>query len=127
MTYRTAILGPRLPAVALGLAAVVLSLALVPRGRELALLRMEAGDTRSAAAILEEKFAAGDHSPATIAALARARAGLGDMSGAVQLLEALIARRPRDVAALGALEQLQRASGRTEGLIRTLETLQGTA
>ena len=127
MTYRTAMHSPRLPAVALGLAAVALSLALVPRGRELALLRMEAGDTRTAAAILEEKFSAGDRSPATIAALARARAGLGDISGAAQLLETLTARRPRDAAALGALEQLQRASGRTEGLIRTLEMLQGIA
>ena len=127
MTYRTAVQNTRFPVVALSLVAVALSLALVPRGRELALLRMETGDTQRAVALLEERFVGGDRSPATIAALARARASIGDVAGAVQLLETLIARRPRDVVVLNTLEQLQRASGRTEGLIRTLEMLQVVA
>jgi tetratricopeptide (TPR) repeat protein len=127
MTYRTAVRNTRLPVVALGLAAVALSLALVPRGRELALLRMEAGDTQRAAALLEARFVGGDRSPATVAALARARVSIGDVAGAMQLLETLIAQRPRDAGALNKLEQLQRDSGRTEGLIRTLEMLQNVA
>ena len=119
--------GVRFPVLALGTVAVALSLALVPRGWELAQLSMEAGDPWRAAAILEAKVTAGDRSPATIAALARARAGTGDATGAAQLLEALVAERPRDPAALRALAEVQRTARRTDGLIRTLERLQEIA
>ncbi|MCB4825445.1 tetratricopeptide repeat protein [Roseicella aerolata] len=127
MTQPIALSGTRLPVLALGAVAVALSLALVPRGWELAQLSMEAGDPWRAVAILEAKVTAGDRSPATIAALARARAGIGDAAGAAQLLEALVAERPRDAAALGALAEVQRNAGRTGGLIRTLERLQEMA
>jgi hypothetical protein len=124
MTVRAALHGKRLPIIGLGLVAIALSLVLIPQGRELALLRMEAGDTQRAVAILEAKVAAGDRSPATIATLARALASAGDAVGAARLLEELVAERPRDRAVLEALAGFQRIAGRNDRLIRTLETLQ---
>jgi tetratricopeptide (TPR) repeat protein len=108
----------------LGLAAIALSATLIPQGRELALLRLEAGDTQRALSILEQRVADGDRSPATIGALARARANADNVSGAAQLLEGLVAVRPRDAALLNALAGFQRTAGRTEGLILTLSRLQ---
>ena len=114
----------RLPIVLLGLVAAAASLALMPRGQELAQMYLEAGDTQQALAILEARLAAGDRSSATIAAIARARAGLGDLAGAAQLLEDLLAERPRDAAVLSALADLQRRAGQTAVLIGSLERLQ---
>ncbi|MDO9711748.1 tetratricopeptide repeat protein [Paracraurococcus lichenis] len=93
----------------------------------MAQLRLEAGDPRRAVTILEARMAAGDHSPATVAALARARADAGDPVGAAQLLQALAAQRPRDAAVFTALAGLQRTIGDAEGLTRTLERLQTLA
>ncbi|MFC7688857.1 hypothetical protein ACFQY5_03685 [Paeniroseomonas aquatica] len=117
----------RLPIVLFGLAAAAASLALMPRGQELAQMHLEAGDTRQALAILEARLAAGDRSSATIAAVARARAGTGDLAGAARLLEELLAARPRDAAVLSALAELQRRAGQTEALVRSLERLQALA
>jgi predicted Zn-dependent protease len=125
---RTSVLaGPRLPVVAMGAAAIAASLMLIPSGREMALLRIEAGESYLAASILQARIAAGDRSPATMAALARALTALGDVAGAARLLEGVVADRPRDPAALEALAGFQRSAGRTEGLVRTLQALQEVA
>lgn len=125
---RTSVLaGPRLPVLAMGAAAMALSVVLIPSGREMALLRIEAGESYIAASILQARVAAGDRSPATMAALARALTALGDAAGAARLLEGYVAERPRDPAALEALAGFQRSAGRTEGLVRTLLSLQEVA
>ena len=111
----------------MGAAAMALSLMLIPSGREMALLRIEAGESYLAASILQARVAAGDRSPATMAALARALTALGDVAGAARLLEGFVAERPRDPAALEALAGFQRSAGRADGLIRTLQALQEVA
>ena len=77
------------PVFALALTAIAFSGLMVPRGRELALLALDAGDAAWARHSLEAKFAGGDRSPSTIAALAKARARTHDLAGAVALLENL--------------------------------------
>jgi predicted Zn-dependent protease len=104
--------------------AIGLTFALAPHGRELALLRIQAGDPQTAVVALEGMVAAGDRSPATLEALARALAGSGNVAAAAQLLEGLVAERPGDRAVLEALVGFQRSAGRTNELIRTLESLQ---
>lgn len=115
---------PLLPVLALGIGGVALSMVLMPRGRELALLQLSAGKTVQALSMLEARMRAGDRTLATIGALARARIDSGDMVGAARLYEDLVAERPRNAAALRALEEIQRSIGHTEGLVRTLERLQ---
>jgi len=117
----------QLPLLLMIASAAGLTVALVPRGRELALLRMEAGDSRSAVAALERLAASGDRSPATLAALSRALAETGDPAGAARLLEGLVEERPDDRAVLEALAGYQRAAGRNEKLIHTLRALQAAA
>jgi tetratricopeptide (TPR) repeat protein len=116
-----------LPMLALLALAIGLTLTLVPHGREMALLRLAAGDSRGAVAALEQMVAAGDRSPATLSALARALARTGDVAAAAQVLERLAEERPGDQAVLEALAGLQRDAGRTAGLIGTLQSLQAIA
>lgn len=116
-----------LPILALLALAAGLTLTLVPHGRELALLRLAAGDAAGAVASLERLVADGDRSPATLSALARALARTGNVAAAAQLLERLAEERPGDRAVLEMLADLQRDAGRTEGLIRTLQSLQAIA
>ena len=127
MTTRAAFSKSQLSVLLLAVAAVGLSVALIPRGRELALLRIESGDPRAAVAALEQQVADGDHSPATIGALARALAKAGDPAGASQVLERLVTERPGDRAALEALADVQRAAKRNDGLLHTLQALQALA
>ena len=89
-----------LPMLALLVLAVGLTLTLVPHGREMALLRLAAGDSRGAVAALEQMVAAGDRSPATLSALARALARAGNVTAAAQVLERLAEERPGDQAVL---------------------------
>jgi tetratricopeptide (TPR) repeat protein len=104
-------------------AAISLSLFFVPRGAELGRLNMELGLTHKALAILEEKYAAGDSSAATIGALAQARAQVGDVPGAVALLEQLLSEHPRDPELLQALASYYRQLGRLEASLRMVERL----
>jgi hypothetical protein len=117
----------QLPLFLLAASAIGLTVVLVPHGRELALLRMQAGDGQGAVTALEGLVAAGDRSPATLAALARALARAGNVAAAAQLLERLVAERPGDRATFEALAGFQRDAGRTDGLIHTLEVLQTLA
>jgi hypothetical protein len=127
MSRHTALRRSRLPLIVLIASGIGLTVALVPHGRELALLRMQAGDPQGAATALEALVAAGDRSPATLSALARALARAGNVAAAAQLLERLAAERPGDRATLEALAGFQRDAGRTDGLIHTLEALQTLA
>ena len=127
MIRRAMLRKSQLPLLVLIASAIGLTVALVPHGRELALLRMQAGDAQGAVTALEALVAAGDRSPATLAALARALSRAGNVAAAAQLLERLVAERPGDRATLEALAGFQRDAGRTEGLIRTLEALQTLA
>jgi tetratricopeptide (TPR) repeat protein len=104
-------------------AAVSLSLFFVPRGAELGRLNLELGLTHKALAILEEKYAAGDSSAATIGALAQARAQVGDVPGAVALLEQLLGEHPRDPELLQTLAGYYRQLGRLEASLRMVERL----
>jgi hypothetical protein len=72
----------------------------------------------------EAKVAAGDRSPLTIAALARAFGNTGYATGAACLLESLIIERPHDRSVLNTFADFQHAAGCNERLIHTLETLQ---
>lgn len=117
--------GWRLPMAVAVVGAIGASLALIPRGQEMALLRLESGDAAGARALLEQRFAAGEQSPAIVAALARARAETGDLPAAVALLEPLAAERPRDRQVLEALVNYRRQLGDDRpGLLRALLALQ---
>jgi len=104
-------------------AAIALSLFFVPRGAELGRLNLELGFTHKALTILEEKYAAGDSSAATIGALAQARAQVGNVSGAALLLEQLLNDHPRDPELLQALAGYYRQLGRLESSLRMVERL----
>ncbi|WP_114948161.1 tetratricopeptide repeat protein [Microvirga calopogonii] len=104
-------------------AAVSLSLFFVPRGAELGRLNLELGLTHKALAILEENFAGGDMSAATIGALAQARARTGNVPGAVVLLEQLLSEHPRDPELLHALAGFYRQLGHLEASLRMVERL----
>src|SRR4051812_39861290 len=103
MIRRAMLRKSQLPLLVLIASAIGLTVALVPHGRELALLRMQAGDAQGAVTALEALVAAGDRSPATLAALARALSRAGNVAAAAQLLERLVAERPGDRATLEAL------------------------
>jgi hypothetical protein len=107
------------------LTTVALSAALIPRGQELALLRLEAGDARRALTMLEQRYADGDRSAGAISALARARAGVGDVAGAIRLLEGLVRERPSDRRLLEGLAGYYRQARRDGELLGTLGRLQG--
>lgn len=120
--------GWRLPMAVAVVGVIGASLALIPRGQEMALLRLESGDAEGARALLEQRFAAGEHAPALVAALARARAETGDLPAAVALLEPLAAERPRDRQVLEALVSYRRQIGDDRaGLLRALLALQAVA
>jgi len=113
-----------LPLAIILLTTVAFSTALIPRGQELALLRLEAGDFGRALSMLERKYAEGDRSGGTLAALARTRASLGDIEGAIGLLESHVRERPRDRRALETLAGYYRQAHRKEELLTTLVRLQ---
>ena len=117
----------QLPLLALVALAIGLTVALLPHGREMALLRMQAGDSQGAVSSLQRMVDAGDRSPATLSALARALSRAGDSAAAAKLLEDLAAERPGDRAVLESLAGFQRDAGRTDGLMRTLQALQAVA
>lgn len=118
----------RLP-LALAVAATVgISVLLIPRGQEEALLLLEAGDLAGARTLLERRYAEGEHSPALIATLARVRARAGDPAGAAALLEPLAAERPRDRDVVDALVAYRRQLGTDRaGLLRALTVQQALA
>lgn len=97
---------------------------LVPCGVELAALRLAAGDPVAARAVLERAVAGGDRSPATRAALARARADSGDMPGSIELLRQLAAERPEDTASLQALADALLHAGQPAAALELLDRLQ---
>ncbi|MFL5518130.1 MAG: hypothetical protein ACJ8DJ_18385, partial [Gemmatimonadales bacterium] len=113
--------------VGLGALAIGSSFLVIPRGREMALLQIHTGDRQLGLAMLEERVMKGDRSPATIAALAAARAEGGNVNGAAQLLEDMVARGGATRAALTMLEGFERTAGRRTELVRTLEQLQQVA
>lgn len=120
--------GYRLPLALAVLGAIGASIALIPRGQEMALLRLESGDADGARTLLEQRYADGERSPATVAALARARAETGDLRAAIALLEPLAAERPRDRQVLEALVAYRRQLGEDRaGLLRSLVALQAVA
>jgi predicted Zn-dependent protease len=107
--------------------AVGVTLTLIPHGREMALLRMQAGDPQGAVTALQRMVDNGDRSPATLSALARALARAGNSAAAAKLLEGLAAERPGDRAVLETLAGLQRDAGLSDGLLTTLQALQAIA
>ena len=70
---------------------------------------MQAGDAQGAVTALEALVAAGDRSPATLAALARALARSGNVAAAAQLLSAW----PRNGPAIGPRSRHWPASSAT--------------
>ncbi|QIG94454.1 MULTISPECIES: tetratricopeptide repeat protein [Bradyrhizobium] len=100
--------------IVLVLMAVSLSALLVPRGSELALLELEAGNTQVALNLLEQMFEAGDRSPPTVAALAKVRARSGDVAGSIRLLIGQLDEHPRDIGLMRLLAGQYRQLGRTD-------------
>jgi tetratricopeptide (TPR) repeat protein len=116
--------------IALVLMAVALSALVTPRGRELALLDLEAGNTQGALNLLEQMFEAGDRSLPTVAVLAKARARSGDVAGSIRLLADQLGEHPRDIGLLQLLATRYRELGRTEDyadILVRLKTLHPTA
>jgi tetratricopeptide (TPR) repeat protein len=109
-------------------AAFGVSILLVPRGQEMALLRLEAGDVAGARSVFELRYADGERSPAVIAALARTRARTGDLAGAIGVLEPMARERPGNVQVLEALLTYRRwLGGEPEKLLWVLTTLQAAS
>ena len=116
--------------IGLVLMAVAFSALVIPRGRELALLNLEAGNTQAALNLLERMFEAGDRSPPTVAALAKVRARSGDVAGSILLLAGQLGEHPGDIGLLQLLASQYRQLGRTEDyadILVQLEALRPTA
>jgi len=109
--------------IGLVLMAVALSTLMVPRGRELALLELEAGNTQAALNLLEQMFEAGDRSPPTVAVLAKVRARSGDVAGSIRVLADQLGEHPRDIGLLQLLASQYRQLGRTEDYVDILVRL----
>jgi tetratricopeptide (TPR) repeat protein len=109
---------------------VASSIAFIPRGSERALLELETGHTEKAVAALEMRYKAGDHSPATVGALAEARARIGDVEGATTVLRELLGKRPNDVVLLQVLANLSKSLqnwGEQAELLERLRAIQPSA
>lgn len=115
---------PQYLVIGLAVVAVGASLPLIPHGRDLALLRFEAGQSDSAIELLERRLADGDRSPATLGTLARIHASRGDADSAIRLMRTLVNDRPRDLVALQALADYARDGARTTDYLDVLERLQ---
>ncbi|MEO8249507.1 MAG: tetratricopeptide repeat protein [Burkholderiales bacterium] len=109
------------------LLAVAGSLLLVPRGVELASLYMRWGQVERARPLLEQAYADGDRTGATIGWLARARAATGSVQGSVELLREWVAARPDDIAALELLASIYRGEPRPAEYVAALLQLQERA
>ena len=75
-------------------------------------------------AALEQQFSSGNHSAATIGALARARLRHGEPDQAIELLRSWSEERPDDLVALQFLADLSRQAKRPVPLTYALEQLQ---
>jgi tetratricopeptide (TPR) repeat protein len=110
--------------VVIAMLAVALSIAFIPRGRELALLELESGKASEALEVLEERYAAGERSLATIAVLAGARASMGDTLRAAQLLEEALPEHPDNLPLLRTLGGYYRQLGQQKEVLEVLQRLQ---
>jgi cellulose synthase operon protein C len=103
---------------------VALSIAVIPRGRDLALLELEFGRASEALAVLEARYAAGERSLATIAVLSSARASIGDTLGAARLLEQSLPEHHNNFELLRTLVGYYRQLGQQRNALEILQRLQ---
>ncbi|GEO18422.1 tetratricopeptide repeat protein [Microvirga aerophila] len=90
----------------------------------MALLELESGKASEALEVLEERYAAGERSLATIAVLAGARASMGDTLRAAQLLEEALPEHPDNLPLLRTLVGYYRQLGQQKEVLEVLQRLQ---
>jgi thioredoxin-like negative regulator of GroEL len=115
--------GPHLILGALVIVGLASSLAVVPRGRELALMYLKGADYESARVSLEERVAADDLSVGVVSPLTQVYLEIGDYDGAVALMERYAAANPRDPSARLELARLYKQANRIYEYIETLEAV----
>lgn len=97
-----------------------LSVLLIPREKDVALLKLRSDATDEARQVLLDQYDRGDRSVAVIASLAEIAIADGHIPTAIQLLEDYVARNPKDNAARRRLAEYYRYDQRREDYVATL-------
>jgi thioredoxin-like negative regulator of GroEL len=100
-----------IPVIGLAAVAVGVSIALIPRGQERALLLVHSGNADAGAQLLEQRIRDGDQSPAIIGALARSYAATKKYEQAIKILKRYTELRPDDDEAYATLADLYKKTG----------------
>ncbi|MGH6983332.1 MAG: tetratricopeptide repeat protein [Stellaceae bacterium] len=99
------------------------SILLIPRGQELGLIYLRAGDYGRAERIYEAEVAKGDLSPTAIEPLSRLYVQEGKINAAIALLERFVARNPSNVTARRLLGTYYQWAQRPEDYRKNLVVL----
>lgn len=97
-----------------------ISLLLIPRDKDVALLQLRSDEADEARQVLLEQYERGDRSVAVVASLAEIAIYDGEIPTAVALLEDYIARNPNDVTARRRLAEYYRFDQRRDDYVATL-------
>lgn len=105
------------------IAALAFGWLLLPRGNEIALMNLRDGKVAAARDAYKDLVAAGDTSPATLAALANVHLLSGDIDAAIAIFERLVQDNPDDIAARRALADLYHRAQRGRDYVAALREL----
>ncbi|WP_417519559.1 hypothetical protein [Minwuia sp.] len=97
-----------------------ISVLLVPRDKDVALLKLRSDEADEARQVLLEQYDRGDRSVAVIASLAELAIGDGEIPTAVELLEAYVRNNPKDIAARRRLAEYYRFDQRRDDYVAML-------
>jgi predicted Zn-dependent protease len=105
------------------LLALGFSLLMLPRGQEVALMRLRDKEFGQARTAYEQRYAGGDHSAATTMALTRLYLQTGDIGQTILLMEDLEKREPGSLEVHELLGTLYQYAQRPGDYVRNLETI----
>lgn len=97
-----------------------ISLLLIPRDKDVALLKLRSDETDEARKVLLEQYDRGDRSVAVVASLAEIAIDKGEIAIAVQLLEEFVERDPKDLTARRRLAEYYRFDQRRDEYVAML-------
>jgi lipopolysaccharide biosynthesis regulator YciM len=97
-----------------------ISILLIPREKDVALLKLRSDASDEAREVLLEQYDRGDRSVAVIASLAEIAVSEGEIPTAIQLLEDYVAANPKDTAARRRLAEYYRFDQRRDDYVAML-------
>lgn len=102
-----------------------ISLLLIPRDKDVALLKLRSDEADEARQVLLEQYDRGDRSVAVVASLAEIAIYDGEIPTAIQLLEEYVANNPKDIAARRRLAEYYRFDQRRDDYVAMLADVVG--